>query len=161
MAPVIGVKGASGLAMAAGMLVLVVLAKSGLERRGVAEEPAELLEGPPRNIPSAFAEEAERTRIETAIRRAASKLQEERGEKGRLERVYAEEAAKAEAEGKKADKLLGKGKAAASQAVVKRAEYEVENSKADTDEKSVGSPYFDGGCFLLSLECCGCRHLVS
>jgi len=89
------------------------------------------------NLPSAFAEEAERTRIENSIRLDASKLERDQNVKEELERHYTDSSARAEADDLKAKGLLSQGQVAASQAVGHRAEYNVEQSKASADFKEI------------------------
>jgi hypothetical protein len=123
------------LFLAIGALAIVFFSVSGQNRQGkgvvVLEQHA------PRNLPKAFAEEAERTRIESAIRRAAAALERNEAKVQHLERDYTSNAAKAEADGKQANGLLSESKTTATGAVKQRAEYKVAQSQADTDEKTV------------------------
>jgi hypothetical protein len=124
------------LFLAIGALAIVVFSVSGQHRQGKGIVVLEQQHAP-RNLPKAFAEEAERTRIESAIRRSAAALERNEAKVQRLERDYTSNAAKAEADGKQAKGLLSEGKTTATGAVKQRAEYRVAQSQADTEEKTV------------------------
>jgi len=104
---------------------------------GGKENVVELQEETPKALPVAFAEEAEKTRLETAIRLQAAKLERDQTAKKNFDQIYAEKSAEAEAEKKRAEGLLQQGRTAASQAVERRAEYRVAKSKADADQHEV------------------------
>jgi hypothetical protein len=133
MACEMGQRGALFLATTA--LVVVALSVAGQLRHH--DNGFVMLEEAPKNLPRAFAEEAERTRIETAIRRAAAALERAETKVQHLEREYTSQAAKAEADRKQANDLLRESKTAATGAVKQRAEYKVAESKAETEEKTV------------------------
>ena len=73
-----GTQVATGLAIFASLLLFMAIAVRGGGLH------AELEESQPRNVPAAFAEEAERTRIESATRRAADTLDAARQQEGDL-----------------------------------------------------------------------------